>query len=210
MSERNRPALTPEEEPGPRSAHSALPAGERRGAPAGTQSRRALLAGAGAVGAAVVLSACGGNDSDSAAPGNPAGTGGTGSGNPAGTGTGSGNPAGTGTGTGNPAGSAAPGGDAAPGAGGIVGTAEIPEGGGRIIADAAVVITQPQPGEFKAFDFTCTHQRCPVSRIADGKILCTCHNSAFSISDGSPLSGPATRPLAAKEIIVEGGRISLA
>ena len=190
MSERNRPALTPEEEPGPRSAHSALPAGERRGAPAGTQSRRALLAGAGAVGAAVVLSACGGNDSDSAAPGNPAGTGGTGSG--------------------NPAGSAAPGGDAAPGAGGLVGTAEIPEGGGRIIADAAVVITQPQPGEFKAFDFTCTHQRCPVSRIADGKILCTCHNSAFSISDGSPLSGPATRPLAAKEIIVEGGRISLA
>ncbi|MFX0592099.1 Rieske (2Fe-2S) protein [Melissospora conviva] len=197
MSERNRPALTPEEEPGSLPADSALPTGERRGAPAGTRSRRALLAGAGAVGAAVVLSACGGNDSDGAAPDSPAGTG-TGSGNPAG------------TGTGNPAGSAAPGGDAAPGAGGIVGTAEIPEGGGRIIADAAVVITQPQPGEFKAFDFTCTHQRCPVSRIADGKILCTCHNSAFSISDGSPLSGPATRPLAAKEIIVEGGRISLA
>lgn len=187
MSERNQPALTPGEQRGSRPAGpapSALPAGESHAALGGGQSRRALLAGAGAVGAAVVLSACGGGD-DGAGTGGPGAAGTTAPGTPV-----------------------PGGGDATPG--GLVGTAEIPEGGGRIIADAAVVITQPQPGEFKAFDLTCTHQRCPVSRIADGKILCTCHNSAFSISDGSPLSGPATRPLAAREIVVEGDRISLA
>ncbi|MDI5943923.1 twin-arginine translocation signal domain-containing protein, partial [Micromonospora sp. DH15] len=37
-----------------------------------TQTRRALLAGAGALGAAVVLSACGGDDSDDSAGGDPA------------------------------------------------------------------------------------------------------------------------------------------
>ena len=191
MSERNRPALTPGKKRGARTrgpAHSALPAG-RAAARWRRTEQGALLAGAGAVGAAVVLSACGGGERR--LPPAPAGPGAAAAPRPA--------PA--------PAAPAA-GGDAAPGAWSA--PPRFPKGGGRIIADAAVVITQPQPGEFKAFDLTCTHQRCPVSRIADGKILCTCHNSAFSISDGSPLSGPATRPLAAKEIVVEGDRISLA
>jgi Rieske Fe-S protein len=49
-----------------------------------------------------------------------------------------------------------------------------------------------------------------VKSIADGVINCPCHNSNFSISDGSVKSGPATKPLPAVEITVSGDSITLA
>ena len=54
---------------------------------------------------------------------------------------------------------------------------DIPVGGGVIIDDPAVVITQPAEGEVKAFTAICTHQGCLVSEVVDNEIICPCHGS---------------------------------
>lgn len=83
-------------------------------------------------------------------------------------------------------------------------------GGGKIFADRKVVVTQPDRGEFKAFSAVCTHQGCTVATVADGTINCPCHGSEFRITDGSVAGGPATRPLPAERITVQGDSIELA
>ncbi|WP_432103632.1 Rieske (2Fe-2S) protein [Streptomyces sp. bgisy091] len=89
-------------------------------------------------------------------------------------------------------------------------TADIPAGGGKIFADRKIVVTQPAAGQFKAFSAVCTHAGCIVSSVAGGTIDCACHGSRFSIEDGAVEQGPATRPLPAERITVEGGSIRLA
>ncbi|WP_019930166.1 ubiquinol-cytochrome c reductase iron-sulfur subunit [Nocardia sp. BMG111209] len=81
---------------------------------------------------------------------------------------------------------------------------EIPVGAGLIAGDT--VITQPNPGDFRAFSATCTHQGCAVSAIAGGTINCPCHGSRFNL-DGSVATGPATRSLVARPISVQDGLI---
>jgi len=90
-----------------------------------------------------------------------------------------------------------------------VAAADVPVGGGTILTAAEVVVTQPTKGAYQAFSAICTHQGCPVDKIVDGKIECPCHGSTFSIKDGSPQSGPAQKPLAAKKVAVSGGQISV-
>ncbi|MFD7438489.1 Rieske (2Fe-2S) protein [Streptomyces sp. NPDC059861] len=87
-------------------------------------------------------------------------------------------------------------------------TSEIPEGGGKVLGD--LVVTQPTAGEYKAFSSKCTHQGCAVKDVKDGVIICPCHDSRFSATDGSVQQGPATQPLAASEIVVSGDEIRLA
>ena len=93
--------------------------------------------------------------------------------------------------------------------GGIADTAQVPVGGGLILAKQSVVITQPTKGEFKGFSSTCTHMGCTVGSVSN-TINCPCHGSMFSIADGSVVNGPATSGLAAKDLVVEGGAINLA
>ncbi|MEU6575769.1 Rieske (2Fe-2S) protein [Streptomyces sp. NPDC046805] len=105
--------------------------------------------------------------------------------------------------------------DKSSGAAGASGTAlaktsEIPEGGGKILADHGVVVTQPTAGTYKAFSSKCTHQGCQVSGISNGVITCPCHHSAFSVADGSVKKGPATSPLPTQKIKVSGDKIELA
>ncbi|MGZ3097940.1 Rieske (2Fe-2S) protein [Streptomyces sp. H62] len=156
--------------------------------PAAGPARRTVVAAAGAAGLAVVLTACGGSDDDAssdtgAAPSAPSAE------------------AADGGGSG--------GGDAGAGAA-LAATADIPEGGGKVFADQKVVVTQPAAGEFKAFSATCTHQGCAVKSVSEGVINCPCHNSNFSITDGSVQSGPARKPLPAVQITVSGDSIRLA
>ncbi len=104
--------------------------------------------------------------------------------------------------------------DSAPGGSGgsgtvLASTGEVPEGGGLILADDGVVITQPKPGRFNGFSSTCTHQGCPLDNVSGGTINCICHGSKFSIEDGSPVAGPASAPLPPKPLIVAGAKISL-
>ncbi|GAB2959410.1 Rieske (2Fe-2S) protein [Streptomyces heilongjiangensis] len=154
--------------------------------PASEPARRTMMAVAGVAGLAVALTACGSGDDSS---------GSSGSGSAA-----SGSASGGGTG----------GDDAASGGTELAKTSDIPEGGGKIFEDENVVVTQPKAGEFKAFSSTCTHRGCAVKTVADGVINCPCHQSNFSIVDGSVKSGPATEALPAKEIKVSGTSITLA
>jgi Rieske Fe-S protein len=89
-------------------------------------------------------------------------------------------------------------------------TSDIPVGGGKVLPDAAIVITQPTAGEFKAFSATCTHQGCTVGDVTNGVIDCPCHGSEFKVTDGSVVKGPATKPLPAMQITVKGTAITLA
>jgi len=100
------------------------------------------------------------------------------------------------------------GGTSEPGGGAeLVSTSEVPEGGGTILEDEKVVVTQPSAGEFKAFSAVCTHQGCVVASVADGSINCACHGSRFAIADGSVQKGPATQPLPAVGVSVRGGAV---
>jgi Rieske Fe-S protein len=73
----------------------------------------------------------------------------------------------------------------------LVGKAQVPVGGGVILADQNVVVTQPAQGTFDGFSATCTHQGCVLASVASGTINCGCHGSQFSISDGSNVAGPS-------------------
>ncbi|KOG32008.1 Rieske (2Fe-2S) protein [Streptomyces resistomycificus] len=88
-------------------------------------------------------------------------------------------------------------------------TSDIPEGGGKIFKKEGVVVTQPSSGTFKAFSSKCTHQGCAVTSVANGVIVCPCHNSEFSVTDGSVKKGPATQALPAAKITVSGDSIEL-
>ncbi|MER5840187.1 Rieske (2Fe-2S) protein [Streptomyces prasinus] len=154
-------------------------------------ARRTVVAAAGAAGLAVALTACGGSDESSGSSSDSTATGGS-------------------TNDGEASGNGSGGDDGGSAGAALASTADIPEGGGKVFADSKVVVTQPTAGEFKAFSATCTHQGCAVKSVADGVINCPCHNSNFSIADGSVQSGPATKPLPAMEITVSGDAISLA
>jgi Rieske Fe-S protein len=82
-------------------------------------------------------------------------------------------------------------------------------GGGTILKADKVVVTQPSKGEFKAFSAVCTHQGCLVAKVEGGQIVCPCHGSHFSITDGSPKSGPAQSPLQAKKVSDQGGTLTV-
>lgn len=88
--------------------------------------------------------------------------------------------------------------------------ADVPVGGCFVASAAKVVVTQPTEGDFKAFSAVCTHQGCLVESSSDGQIPCPCHGSAFSLEDGSVITGPATSGLAAVEITVDGDSITQA
>jgi Rieske Fe-S protein len=142
--------------------------------------RNVLAAGAVGVGAAGLLAACGGDDEPAASSPEPTSPG--------------------------AAPSASTSGEAAPP---LASTSDIPVGGGKVFPDRQVVVTQPAAGDFKAFSAQCTHQGCLVSQVQGNEIMCTCHGSAFSATDGSVLGGPAPSPLPAQPITVDGTSLVL-
>jgi len=85
---------------------------------------------------------------------------------------------------------------------------DIPVGGGKIFEDEKVVITQPEAGTIKAFSVECTHQGCAVTQVSGGTINCPCHGSKFDVADGSVTAGPASSPLPAVNVKVDGDAIT--
>ena len=53
-----------------------------------------------------------------------------------------------------------------------------------------MVVTQPQAEQFVGLSAVCPHQGCLVNEVADQVIVCPCHGSQFSITDGSVVQGP--------------------
>ena len=161
--------------------------------PGHSAPRRAVLMGAGALGATCLLAACGtasnttsnpnGSDfADTPAPAGSKGADAIGGGPAAGS-------------TKKPAGNAKT----------LAAVADVPEGGGLIKGD--YVITQPSQGTFKAFSKVCTHQGCDVNKVDGGVISCPCHGSTFSIEDGTPQGGPAVKALPETKVKVSGDNV---
>ena len=144
--------------------------------------RRILLTGGGVVAAAAVTAACGSSSSDTATA--AARYGGSGS-------------------------SAAPTSASPASAGVTVAEADVPVGGGVVLADAKVVVTQPTKGTFKAFTAVCTHQGCIVASVSNGTIMCPCHGSTYSAADGSVQGGPAPAPLAPVPVTASGTTLTV-
>ncbi|MEV2254043.1 Rieske (2Fe-2S) protein [Streptomyces sp. NPDC050147] len=88
-------------------------------------------------------------------------------------------------------------------------TSDVPVGGGKVIKDKKIVVTQPEDGDFKAFSAVCTHSGCLVGEVTDGTINCACHGSKYRVADASVADGPAPRPLPARNITVTGNSITL-
>ena len=86
-------------------------------------------------------------------------------------------------------------------------TDQVPVGGGIVLVDEKVVVTQPAAGEFKAFTAICTHQHLLVGEVENGVIHCDNHGSEFDFSTGAVTHGPASEPLAAIDIKVKGDQI---
>ncbi|MDN5795978.1 MAG: Rieske (2Fe-2S) protein [Intrasporangium sp.] len=101
------------------------------------------------------------------------------------------------------------GGDATPSPVSGIPTSEIPLDGGKVIAGARVVITQPAEGTFKAFDAICPHQGCEVTDIVDNVIRCPCHGSTFDATTGERIAGPAPRGLTTLPVTLTGSTISV-
>lgn len=146
--------------------------------------RRTLFTGAGAIGVAGFLAACGGDETPQGGTGNSR----------------------------LPGNAASPttGGPAGGGASSILAkTSDIPVGGGKVFGEQLVVVTQPKAGTFAAFGAICTHQQCVLAKVEGGTINCGCHGSKFSISDGSVKNGPAMEDLEKRELKIEGDIIKL-
>ncbi|MDX3006783.1 Rieske (2Fe-2S) protein [Kribbella solani] len=182
-----------------------------------TRDRRTVLrcaAMAALVGAgAPILAACGGNDTSGTSGGTGTGTAPTGSAPTGSAPTGSAPTGSAPTGSGptgsGPTGSGPASGTPSAGGGGTVlgPVSDVPVGGGKVFTDAKVVVTQPTAGQYKGFSAICTHQGNPIGSVENGQIVCPFHNSHFSITDGSPVSGPAATPLPAVNVKVQGTNI---
>ncbi|MFP5334685.1 MAG: ubiquinol-cytochrome c reductase iron-sulfur subunit [Actinomycetes bacterium] len=97
-------------------------------------------------------------------------------------------------------------------AGARVPVADVPVGQARVVqaGDQRVVVAQPTDGEFVAFSASCTHQGTTVAP-EDGLVLrCPNHGSRFDAGDGGAVvNGPATAPLPAVTVTVEGDELVL-
>jgi Rieske Fe-S protein len=105
------------------------------------------------------------------------------------------------------AGSGGSGGGGGGGAAVLAKTSDVPVGGGTILTDKKIVITQPQSGTFHAFTAVCTHAGCTVGSVSSGTINCPCHGSRFNVNTGAVVNGPAASPLAPVNIKVQGTSI---
>lgn len=86
-------------------------------------------------------------------------------------------------------------------------TDQVPVGGGIVLTDQKVVVTQPTEGEFMAYTAVCTHQQLLVTSVEDGTILCANHGSEYDAATGEVTGGPAPSKLATVAIKVEGDKI---
>lgn len=86
-------------------------------------------------------------------------------------------------------------------------TDQVPVGGGIVLTDQQVVVTQPTEGEFRAYTAVCTHQQLLVTSVEDGTIICSNHGSEYDAATGEVTQGPASAALATVAITRDGDKI---
>lgn len=74
-----------------------------------------------------------------------------------------------------------------------------------------LVLTRLANGDIVAYADRCTHRGGPLheGELVDGCIRCPWHASEFSVTDGSVVQGPATRPQPKYEVRVHNERIEV-
>jgi len=85
----------------------------------------------------------------------------------------------------------------------------IPVGRAILVTDAAgkrLILSQPTAGTVVAMTAICTHLGCTVAP-AGAQVVCPCHGSVYKSADGSNVSGPAPKPLAAVTVHVVNGEV---
>lgn len=78
------------------------------------------------------------------------------------------------------------------------------------VGDKKIAVTRVQDGYY-AFDDTCTHMQCSLSRgfLRGESCICACHGSEFDITSGKVLKGPAKKSVASYAVRVEGDSIQV-
>ncbi|MBB6348504.1 Rieske (2Fe-2S) protein [Nonomuraea muscovyensis] len=89
----------------------------------------------------------------------------------------------------------------------IARTADVPVGGGKVVDQWKIVVTQPSEGVYKAFSAICPHRGCAVGSPENDVMTCPCHGSEFAADTGKCLKGPASGPLTPYQVKVEGDGI---
>ena len=93
----------------------------------------------------------------------------------------------------------------------VASLSDIPVGGtlSATVEGKPLLLAQPTEGKVVCFSAICTHQGCVVGSVQNGKIVCPCHNSEFSATDGSVTQGPAMTALAAKTVSRSGDTLTV-
>lgn len=92
----------------------------------------------------------------------------------------------------------------------LAAVSDVPVGGGVVVSDPPIVVTQPKAGQINGFTAICPHAGCLVASVVDDEIICPCHGSRFSAVDGSVIQGPATQGLEPASVSVKGTNVVLA
>lgn len=91
-------------------------------------------------------------------------------------------------------------------------TADVPSGKAKLVeVDGKKIALFNLGGHFYALDDTCTHRGGPLSQGAfDAQsVTCPWHGSKFDLKTGKVVHPPATRPVTAYRVVVEGDRVKL-
>ncbi|MDX8147121.1 Rieske (2Fe-2S) protein [Lentzea sp. BCCO 10_0061] len=94
----------------------------------------------------------------------------------------------------------------------VVAVSSVPEGSGLLVdmpGNAQLLVVQPRPGEFRAFNPACPHVGSLVNPPAGGVITCPLHGSAFDPLSGAVRKGPATSGLTEVAIARSGDELVL-
>jgi nitrite reductase/ring-hydroxylating ferredoxin subunit len=70
-------------------------------------------------------------------------------------------------------------------------TTDVPVGGGIVLTDKKIVLTQPTAGKFEAFSAICKHQGFPVGKVEGDTITCLVHGSTYDATTGKRTGPPA-------------------
>lgn len=92
----------------------------------------------------------------------------------------------------------------------LAAVSDVPVGGGVVVSDPPIVVTQPKAGQINGFTAICPHAGCLVASVVDDEIICPCHGSRFSAVDGSVIQGPASQGLEPASVSVKGTNVVLA
>jgi len=73
------------------------------------------------------------------------------------------------------------------------------------VAGTKVIVVSVN-GHLYAFDDTCTHMGCSLSKgtLQGTTVTCPCHRSQFDVTTGAVVRGPATQPVRSRQVQVEG------